>query len=210
MMMIKRNVIATTFLSLLVSLGILGFWAASARASAADQGALDFVQQTAQKGLTFLSNQNATQEQKKAEFKKLLNESFDLDTIGRFALGRYWKDATPAQQKQYLDLFRKMVIDVYTSRFSDYKGQKFDVKSSRSVSGTDTMVTSYIVPVDGGENIQVDWRVRSKNNKMKIVDVYVAGVSMSVTQRSDFSAVIQSGGGSVDVLIDNLQQRTKK
>lgn len=208
--MIKRNVIATTFLSLLVSLGILGFWAASARASAADQGALDFVQQTAQKGLTFLSNQNATQEQKKAEFKKLLNESFDLDTIGRFALGRYWKDATPAQQKQYLDLFRKMVIDVYTSRFSDYKGQKFDVKSSRSVSGTDTMVTSYIVPVDGGENIQVDWRVRSKNNKMKIVDVYVAGVSMSVTQRSDFSAVIQSGGGSVDVLIDNLQQRTKK
>jgi len=177
-------------------------------AEGSDQAALNFVKATAEKGLTFLSNPNASQTEKAAEFKKLLNSSFDMDTIGRFSLGRYWNTATPAQQKEYSSLFRKMVVGVYTQRFSDYKGQKFEVKSARPVSGSDALVTSYIVPVDGGDTIQVDWRVRNKGGSLKIVDVLVAGVSMSVTQRADFSSVIQRGGGKLDALIDYLKQKS--
>ncbi len=169
------------------------------------QGAFKFVQATAEAGLKFLSKPDAAMTEKKSEFRKLLDNSFDLDTIGRFALGRYWNTATPAQQKAYLSEFRRMVVDVYANRFGDYKGQKFEAKSFRSVSETDTLVTSFIKPVDGGDDIQVDWRVRSKNGKYKIVDVLVAGVSMSVTQRSDFASVIQRGGGNVDVLIQHLK-----
>ena len=117
--------------------------------------------------------------------------------------------ATPAQQKEYLGLFRKMVVDVYTARFNDYKGQKFEAKSFRSISPTDTLVTSFIVPADGGQNVQVDWRVRYKGGTYKIVDVLVSGVSMSVTQRSDFASVIQRGGGNVSVLIDHLKAGSK-
>ncbi len=172
-----------------------------------DTGALDFVKSTAEKGLTFLSDPNSTQEQKKSEFKKLLDRSFDLDTIGRFVLGKYWNSATPAQQKEYSALFRKMVVEVYAGRFGEYKGEKFEVKSARSISKKDSMVTSYIMPVSGGEPIQVDWRVRQDGSSYKIVDVLVSGVSMSVTQRSDFSSVIQRGGGDIAVLIDYLKQK---
>jgi phospholipid transport system substrate-binding protein len=170
------------------------------------EGAFKFVQSTAETGLKFLSKPEAAEAQKKQEFRKLLDSSFDLDTIGRFALGTYWNRATPAQQKEYLAQFRKMVVDVYAARFGDYKGQKFEAKSFRSISATDTLVTSYIVPVDGGSNIQIDWRVRNKGGSYKIVDVLVAGVSMSVTQRSDFASVIQRGGGNVDILIDHLKK----
>lgn len=169
--------------------------------------AVEFIKSTAQRGLTFLSDPSSPQEKKKAEFRKLLDNSFDLDTIGRFVLGKYWNQATPAQRQEYSALFRKMVVEVYAGRFSDYKGQKFEVKSSRPVGAADTLVTSYIIPVDGGEPVQVDWRVRSKNGTYKIVDVFVAGVSMSVTQRSDFSSVIQRGGGDIAVLIDYLKQK---
>lgn len=169
------------------------------------QAAFKFVQSTAENGLKFLSNPKSGEAEKKAEFRKLLDTSFDLDTIGRFALGRYWNTATPTQQKNYLVQFRRMVVDVYASRFGDYKGQKFEAKSFRSISESDTLVTSFIKPADGGQDIQVDWRVRSKGGKFKIVDVLVAGVSMSVTQRSDFSSVIQRGGGNIDVLIDHLK-----
>lgn len=171
------------------------------------QASLEFVKSTAEKGLTFLSDPQSTQDQKKSEFKKLLNSSFDLQTIARFALGRYWNQATPAQQKEYSELFRKMVVEVYANRFGDYKGQSFDVKSARSISDKDTMVTSLIVPTDGSENIQVDWRVRNKDGAYKIVDVLVTGVSMSVTQRSEFASVIQRGGGKVDVLIQYLKEK---
>ncbi|HNQ92168.1 MAG TPA: ABC transporter substrate-binding protein [Alphaproteobacteria bacterium] len=171
------------------------------------KAALDFVKSTAERGLTFLSNPESTQEQKKKEFRKLLDSSFDLETIARFALGKYWNAATLAQQKEYVTLFKKMVVQVYADRFGEYKGQKFEVKSARPVGSKDAMVASQIVPADGGENILVDWRVRKNGSAYKIVDVYVAGVSMSVTQRSDFSSVIQRGGGDVAVLIDYLKAK---
>jgi phospholipid transport system substrate-binding protein len=100
-----------------------------------------------------------------------------------------------------------MVVNDYTQRFGDYKGQKFQVKSARPVGNGDVLVSSEIIPTDGTEAIQVDWRVRPKSGTYKIVDVLVAGVSMSVTQRSDFSSVIQRGGGKVDVLINYLKQK---
>lgn len=180
-----------------------------ARASGdGEQASLDFVKATAEKGLTFLSRPNSTEIEKKNEFKSLLGNSFDMDSIARFSLGQYWNAATPAQKQEYIALFRKMVVNVYAQRFGDYKGQKFEVKSARPVGNGDVLVTSYIIPVDGGDNIQVDWRVRSKNGSMKIVDVLVSGVSMSVTQRSDFSAVIQRGGGNVDVLLKYLKEKS--
>lgn len=173
-----------------------------------EQLALNFVKDTAEKGLTFLSKPNSSEDEKKAEFKKLLNSSFDMEAIGRFTLGRYWNVATPAQQTEYQALFRKMVVNVYAQRFGDYKGQKFEVKSARPVGNEDVLVSSFIIPTDGSDNIQVDWRVRNRGGSFKIVDVLVAGVSMSVTQRSDFSSVIQRGGGKLDVLIDYLKQKS--
>lgn len=173
-----------------------------------EQGALNFVKATAEKGLTFLSRPNSTEAEKTAEFKKLLNNSFDMDSIARFSLGRYWNTANAAQQKEYTALFKKMVVNVYTQRFGDYKGQKFEVKSARPVGNGDVLVMSHIIPTDGSDSIQVDWRVRNKAGTYKIVDVLVAGVSMSVTQRSDFSSVIQRGGGTIDVLINHLKQKS--
>jgi phospholipid transport system substrate-binding protein len=183
---------------------------AASQSAEISEGAFKFVQATAEKGLKFLSNPDADVTVKRAEFRKLLDQSFDLETIGRFALGTYWRSATPAQQKEYQALFRKMVVDVYTARFNDYKGQQFQTKGYRSIGQNDTLVNSLIIPADGGQPIAVDWRVRSKGGSYKIVDVLVSGVSMSVTQRSDFASVIQRGGGNVDVLINHLKSGPKK
>lgn len=177
-------------------------------ADSTEQDAVNFVKSTAERGLSFLSKPNSTMDEKKDEVRKLLGGSFDMDTIARFSLGRYWNTASASQQKEYTALFRKMVVNVYVQRFGEYKGQKFEVKSARPVGNGDFLVTSVIVPADGGDNIQVDWRVRNKSGANKIVDVLVAGVSMSVTQRADFASVIQQGGGNIDSLLKYLKERT--
>lgn len=171
---------------------------------AASNGAQAFIDSMAGRAIEFLGNSSMSQAAKKQQFEKLLRESFDMDTIGRFALGRYWKTATDAQKKEYMTLFRRMIIDVYSGRFSDYKGQKFETRGARPEGEKDTLVTSFIIPGDGPE-IQVDWRVRYKDGRYRVVDVIVEGVSMSVTQRSDFAAVIQRGGGDVGVLLTHLR-----
>lgn len=172
---------------------------------AEDVGAKNFISSMGERGINFLGNQAMSESAKKAEFKKLLNDSFDMNTIARFSLGSSWKTATPAQQKEYLSLFNAMIIKVYSKRFSDYKGQTFEVKSSRKQSDKDSVVTSFIVPDDGAK-VQVDWRVRNKGGSYKVVDIVVEGVSMSQTQRADFASVIQRGGGKIEALLEYLRK----
>lgn len=128
-----------------------------------------------------------------------------MKTIGRFSLGRYWRVSTAEQRREYLDLFNHMIIQVYSNRFSEYSGQSFETAGFRQESEKDTIVTSYIS--DDKTKVQVDWRVRHKNGHYKVVDVMVEGVSMSMTQRSDFSSVIQRGGGNISVLLDHLRNQ---
>lgn len=136
-------------------------------------------------------------------FSVLLDKNFDTAAIARFALGRYWSTATNAEQKRYTALFDKMIVDVYTARFSEYSGQKLDVIGNKPAGRADVIVNSRIVSADGtGQPIKVDWRVR----KGKVIDVIVEGVSMSVTQRSEFAAIIQRNGGAVASLITHLEK----
>lgn len=173
-------------------------------AAAADQGAQDFIAKMGDRGINFLGNQTMSMDAKKTEFSQLLTQSFDMATIGRFALGSNWKAASAAQQEEYQRLFKQMIIKVYSKRFSDYKGQKFEVRSSRKDNDKDTTVTSYIVPTDGPQ-VRVDWRVRNKGGSYKVVDIVVEGVSMAQTQRADFSSVIQRGGGGIEPLLKHLR-----
>src|ERR1700744_3804010 len=80
-----------------------------------------FISNLGQHAITLLGS-NMPAQQRHAEFAKLFNANFDLDKIGRFVLGRHWNEASPQQQQQYLKLFRKMVISVYTQRFDNYAG----------------------------------------------------------------------------------------
>lgn len=178
-----------------------------ATATAADKmgvGAQKFIDSMGKDAVGFLADQTLDMTEKEAEFRKLLRRSFDMRTIGRFALGRYWNTATADQQREYSKLFEDMVVDVYSQRFNDYQGQSFDVAEYRRDGDKDTLVKSFIVP-DTGSKISVDWRVRYKDGAYKIVDVIIEGVSMSVTQRSDFSSVIQRGGGSIQPLLVHLR-----
>ncbi len=169
------------------------------------EGAKNFIKGVAKRGIDFLSNGDLTEAQRKKEFRNLLVTSFDIKTIGRFALGRYWRTANPKQQKEYLGLFEDMIVDVYSRRFDEYKGQDVHVIDVLEKTETDIIVNSEVVP-DSGPKFHVDWRVRYKNGQYRIIDIMVEGVSMALTHRSDFSAVIQRGGGKVDVLLEHLRK----
>ncbi len=169
------------------------------------QKAQDFIDEMGNRAISFLGKTALSKSQQQEEFRKLLQASFDMSGIGRFALGRHWRTATAEQQSEYQTLFENMIVGVYSSRFGEYNGEKFSVDGSRADGKKDILVNSSIVP-NGGSKIKVDWRVREKNGQMKIIDVVIEGVSMALTQRSDFSSVIQRGGGKIDVLLEHLRK----
>lgn len=167
-----------------------------------------FIQSVATKGIGFLSNPDLSQSGKIKHFKQLIRSDFDLKKIGRYALGRYWRTATPAQQQEYLIEFEKMVLNVYSERFKEYTDQQIAVDGSYN-KGKSIVVNSKIISKSGPE-IKLDWVVRPRGKGFKVIDVLVEGVSMAITQRSDFSSVIQRGGGKIDVLLDHLKKQNNK
>lgn len=164
-----------------------------------------FIADMGDNAIDFLGDDSLSMDQKRDRFRKLLNKNFDMYTIGRFVLGRNWKNASKAQQDEYQRLFKDLIVDIYSQRFNEYQGQEFDVKGVQDVGKKDLLVTSYIVP-DVGSKVKVDWRVRDKGGQMKIIDIVVEGVSMTVTQRSEFASIIQNGGGDIEVLLDHLRK----
>jgi len=176
-------------------------------AGKADDPASSFVQSMGNKALTSLTAKEISASERETRVRTLLRENFDVQTIGRFVMGPAWKDATDAQKTQYMDLFEDMIVGTYSQRFADYSGQAFEVTGSKEISDKDSLVKSKIVQKDGPP-VLVDWRVRSKNGALKVVDVVVEDISMSVTQRSDFASVIDAGG--VDGLIKTLKKRMGK
>lgn len=166
-----------------------------------------FIQDLGNRALAVLADKKISQDQRSDRFRAMLRESFDLPVIGRFAMGRAWLSATAEQRDEYMRLFERLVVKTYSDRFAMYTGEGFKVRAVRPEGDHDFVVSSDITHPDGSPPTTVDWRLRQKNDKFGIIDVVVEGVSMCVTQRQEYAAVIQRNGGNIDALLDMMRAR---
>jgi len=173
-------------------------------AAAADPAAL--ISNLGSRALEVLGK-NANQSQRVARFRELLREDFDVPGIARFVLGRYWNAATEEQRAEYVKLFEEYIALAYSTRLAEYTGETFKVTGSRP-DADGAIVSSQIIRPTGAQPVKVDWRLTGRNGVYKISDVSVDGISMAVTQRSEFASVIQHNGGQVQGLITMLREKT--
>ena len=186
---------------------LLMFGVCTSPASWASNGnADDFIRKVGNEAIQSLTNQTLNDEQRKERFREILNRTFKIRLIARFTLGRYWRRATKEQRKEYVGLFEDFVVMAYAARFRDYSGENFSVGIVRDINTSDKLVSSKLVLKDGTA-IPVHWRVRS-GDTYKIIDVLVEGVSMAITQREEFAAIINQRGGEVEGLLAALRKKT--
>lgn len=174
----------------------------------ASDGPDEFIRSVGQNAIDSLTDKAITQDQREERFRKILNAKFEVKLLARFTLGRFWRRATEMQQKEYTSLFEDFIVKAYAARFADYKGENFVVGKIRNINERDNLVQSEVVLTDG-RKIPVDWRVRN-GKELKVVDVSVEGVSMAITQRDEFSSIINQNGGKIDGLLAALRKKTGK
>lgn len=177
-------------------------------ASAVAETPEQFVGALGEEAIRVLGNAALTQEQRTAEFRRLLDRGFNMPLIGQLVLGRHWRTATEEQRAEYLKLFEDFIVSTYAVRLGQYNGETFKIAGGRPApdSTGDTLVTTEIVRPNGPP-VRVDWRVRKSGDNLKVVDVIAEGISMLITQRDEFAAVIQNSGGKVEALLDRLRRR---
>ncbi len=196
--MMRRSVLTAAFML------ISGALAPAIVAAAADPAGV--ITNLGNRALEVLGK-NATPAQRVARFHELFREDFDVPGIARFVLGRYWKTATAEQQEEFVRLFEDYIALVYSSQLAAYSGETLRVTGSRA-DPEGAIVASEIVRPTGAPPVKVEWRLTDQHGTYKIRDVAVDGISMAVTQRSEFASVIQRNGGQVQGLIAMLREKT--
>ena len=190
---------------LLVAAFLAALLGASGAGSAASDDAARFIHQFGSQTIQTLDAPDLTRVQRESRFRGLLAEGFDLAFIGRFALGKYWRMATPEQQGTYLALFGEYLLQTYAARLAGYAGRSMTVLGARQANDRDVVVRMAIAR-PGGPAIIADWRVRAGAGGYRIIDVAVEGISLAITHRSEFAAVVQRHG--IDGLLASLRDHT--
>ena len=196
------NVNRRGFITLIAAVSAFG---GVSPAPAADAKA--FIEGLSQTVINALAN-GAKQKERAKLFAELFEKSVDMEGVGKFVLGRYYRLATPEQLTRYNSLFQDFVVLTYAQRLGDYAGQSMTIKNAIP-DGDQFIVASAIERADGPPII-VDWRVKQVGAELRIVDVTIEGVSMAQSQREDFASVIQAGGGTVEALIKKLTEQNAK
>lgn len=166
----------------------------------------EFISALGDNAISMLVDDALSEDERTRQFRILMVERFDVPLISRYVLGVHWRRASAKQKDEYATLFEEFIVGTYSSRLGNYGGQTLSVKSARKA-GKDIVVSTEIRG-PGAPPIKVDWRVRGKEDDYKVIDIIIAGASMVITQRDEFSSVIRRSGGKLDGLLARLRQST--
>jgi phospholipid transport system substrate-binding protein len=122
------------------------------------------------------------------------------------SVGRYWRQATPEQQKRLQDEFKTLLVRTYAGALTQVKDQTVELKPMRS-KADDTEVVVKTEVKGKGDPIQLDYRLEKANDSWKIYDVNVLGVWLVENYRSSFAQEINASG--IDGLIAKLAEKNK-
>ena len=167
-----------------------------------------YVISTTEKAIKTLTDKSIDPQEKEARFGKLFDENFDVPSISRFVLGKYWKSATTTQKKEFIVTFRNYIVKTYSSRFSEYTGETLTLINSENQSNPKLFIVHTALNREDASPIKVDWRVGLKKDRYVILDIIIEGISLAITQRSEFVSVIDQNDGNVDNLIKLLKEKS--
>ena len=179
---------------------------AQASAQAIERGTA-FVQQIGEKLIGIVNGALPASEKRRA-ITQILDAAVDVDGIARFCLGRFWRTASPDQQRRYMAAFHEVLVTNVSSKLGEYRGVRLTVQHARQQD--DNVFVTTLVERPNNPPTNVDWVVEQPTAAPKIVDVIAEGTSLRLTQRQDYASYLARNGSNVDALISAMQQQTER
>lgn len=198
----KRIVGALLFL--VVGLG--NVWGAN------PESAQELVKQTSQRMIEALRENRQALEQNPGLIYDLVKDivlpKFDFETMSRWVLGKYWRQATPEQQRRFVEEFRTLLVNTYARSLLEYSNEKIEFPPMHAAPGSeDVTVPTEIVP-KSGPSISISYSMHPTEDGWKVYDVTIDGVSLVTNYRSTFASQIRKEG--MDALIQKLSERNER
>ena len=191
-----------------IEIYVFTFMFSLASLTSANAGApLDLVRTTVDRAIQILKDPKLSSPDKKKERVDRLREAlaavFDYEEMAKRALGPHWRQRTPAEQEEFVKLFRDFLERVYSEKIGLYGGEK--VRFGREVMDSEFAQVESTIIQPKGEEIAVVYKLRQVNGQWKVYDAIVENISIVNNYRSQFDRVISSP--SYEELVKRLREK---
>jgi len=146
---------------------------------------------------------------RQAAMRQVVQDNFDAPYMGRAALGAHWNQASEQQRARFIAAVETSEARAYSERLGKITGCSMIIGKVISRPNSVWIVDSRLKQ-SSGQPIRIEWEVHDSGQGLRIADVKVEGVSMSMTMRSDFNSYIQSNSGDVEPLVEALEARAAR
>ena len=203
-----RRALAQVFTGIALVAATSGF-ASSARAEENAAGPIPTIEQFHATLLDVMKN--ATKlgyEGRRKLLEPALDRAMDMAFMAEKAAGKFWKDFSEADRARWVAAFRGNTIANYAGRFDGFSGQSF-VTDGDEESPFDTRLVKTTLKDPGGEDVQLNYRMKNGPAGWRIIDIYMHGtVSELALRRAEYSSALERGG--LDKVITDLQGQSAK
>ena len=138
---------------------------------------------------------------------EILLPHFDTDYSARLVLGKHWRNATPEQQKRFVEAFYKSLLKNYGSALAEFTGDRLKVLPFRGDLSTGQAIVRTEVKRSNGQLVPVNYTLRATPSGWKAWDVTIEGISYVRNFRNDVGAEVDQTG--LDAVIQRLEKENQ-
>ena len=187
-------------------LALIGVLAVPAHAD--DQTPSQVVDRLANQVLPILQDKSLSSDQKRQRIEDIAYGAMDFETLSKLVLARNWSRFSPAQQTEFIGLFKQHLAVTYGRNVDNYRNERVQILGERKEGFGDVTVLTKILRGGADADVLVDYRLRQRDGQWKIIDVIVEGISMVSNFRSQFQDIVSNGGP--DRLLTLLKEKNAK
>ena len=136
-------------------------------------------------------NNNLSNENKFLMIEDTINNNFAGTGIAKFVAGKSWNGASKEVKLEYIKLFKRHLALNISSMMQGYSDQKYELTNSSYDEKNKVTLIDMEIFSDTG-SIQVTWRVKKSKERLFVIDLLVADISLVVTKRSEFNSMLKN------------------
>lgn len=168
--------------------------------------AYNFISITGDKALTVFTIEDKAERYE--EIEKLFEDSFDVNHIARFSIGRFWRKMSKYEQQQFMEDFKPYILATYTVQQWKTEGLDFTVLGSVPVNGKTVKIETRVQGVEEDISVSIIFHVKKTKDSLKIIDVLIEGVSIGITQRNSFERILSRSDEDFEAFLTILEDYT--
>jgi len=149
---------------------------------------------------------DSAKEIKKEKLRVIYGQMFNEVELARRTLARNWNELNPAQQQEFIRLFRQVLENAYIDKILSYTNERTVFSREIMLSTDQAEVQTKIIT--SSREIPIFYRVILKDGAWKVYDVVVENVSLVQNYRNQFKSILASH--TPDQMLETLRKKVQE